>query len=119
MKNDLMGEEIFRVPESMISTAVPVANTLSACIHLYESIVKGEPKQVNPMDKPAGVIAVSGAGNYSSSLEMVKAMFLENCAVIHKPHKLNEATDRVWEKNFQPLVDAKAIAFCDADQGGR
>ena len=159
MKNGLMGEDIFRNPESMIATAVPIANTLSACIHLYESLVKGkmpeaekitkvkegiydielkpldakdrlmagsqrfhlrvkgEPTQINPMDKPAGVIAVSGAGNYSSSLEMVKAMFLENCAVIHKPHQLNEATDRVWEKIFQPLVDAKAIAFCDADQG--
>ncbi len=159
MKNDLMGEDIFRNPESMVSTAVPIANTLTACIHLYESLingkmpepekieqvkdniydvevkpldakdrlvagsqkfhlrVKGEPRQINPMDKPAGVIAVSGAGNYSSSLEMVKAMFLENCAVIHKPHRLNEETDKVWEKIFQPLVDAKAIAFCSADQG--
>ena len=138
MKNELMGEEIFSIPESMIATAVPIANTITACIHLYESLakgemlkpisikkvkedlydihvfpqepkdkimsgtqkayirVKGEPKQVNPMDKPAGVIAVSGAGNYSSSLEMVKAMFLENCAVIHKPHKLNEETDKIW-----------------------
>lgn len=159
MKNELMGEEIFRNPESMIATAVPIANTLSACTHLYESLakgkfpepekitqikdgvydielkaldakermvagsqkfhlrVKGEPKQVNPMDKPAGVIAVSGAGNYSSSLEMVKAMFLENCVVIHKPHQLNAETDKIWEKIFQPLIDAKAIAFCDADQG--
>ncbi|MEM1321186.1 MAG: aldehyde dehydrogenase family protein [Bacteroidota bacterium] len=159
MKNDIMGEEIFRNPESMVGTAVPIANTLSACIHLYESLAKGKmpeaekvtqvkeglydvevkpldakdrliagnqrfhlrtkgvPKQINPMEKPAGIIAVSGAGNYSSSLEMVKAMFLENCTVIHKPHQLNEATDRIWEKVFQPLVEAKAIAFCDADQG--
>ena len=159
MKNELMGEEIFSIPESMIATAVPIANTITACIHLYESLakgemlkpisikkvkedlydihvfpqepkdkimsgtqkayirVKGEPKQVNPMDKPAGVIAVSGAGNYSSSLEMVKAMFLENCAVIHKPHKLNEETDKIWEKIFKPLVDVGAISFCSADQG--
>ena len=159
MKNDLMGEEIFRLPESKISTAVPVANTLSACILLYESIlkgkmpepasvtkvkdgiydieviplntkdkmmagtqkfhlrIKGEPKQINPMNKPACVIAVSGAGNYSSSLEMVKAMFLENCAVIHKPHHLNEETDKIWEKIFQHLIEAKAIAFCSSDQG--
>jgi acyl-CoA reductase-like NAD-dependent aldehyde dehydrogenase len=79
--------------------------------------VKGEPKQINPMEKPAGVIAVLGAGNYSSSLEMVKAMFLENCVVIHKPHHLNEETDKIWAKIFQPLVDKGAIAFCDADQG--
>ena len=159
MKNNLMGEEIFREPESMISTAVPVANTLSACIHLYESIlhgkmpeptkitkvkediydvevapldakdkliagtqkfhlrIKGEPRQVNPMDKPAGIIAVSGAGNYTSSLEMVKAIFLENKAVIHKPHQLNEESDTVWEKIFQPLIDAKAIVFIPASEG--
>ena len=159
MKNDLMGEDIFRNPESMVGTAVPIANTLTACIHLYELLLEGkmpaatkiervkdgiydveikpldkkdrlvagtqsfhlrvkdQPSQVNPMDKPAGIIAVSGAGNYSSSLEMVKAMFLENCAVIHKPHKLNEETDKVWEKIFKPLVDAKVIAFIESDQG--
>ena len=61
--------------------------------------VRGEPKQVNPMDKPPGIIAVLGAGNYSSSLEMIKAMFLENCAVVHKPHHLNEETDRIWAQD--------------------
>ena len=79
--------------------------------------VEGEPRQTNPMDKPAGVIAVSGAGNYSSSIEMAMALFLENKVVIHKPHALNEATDAVWEKIFQPLIDINAVAFCDADQG--
>lgn len=79
--------------------------------------VKGKPKQINPMDKPAGVIGVLGAGNYSSSLEMVKAMFFDNCAVVHKPHHLNEETDKIWEKIFQPLIEVGAIAFCDADQG--
>ena len=33
---------------------------------------------------------------------MVKAMFLENCAVVHKPHHLNEATDEVWAKIMKP-----------------
>lgn len=79
--------------------------------------VKGEPKQINPMDKPSGVIAVLGAGNYSSSLEMVKAMFWENKAVIHKPHHLNEASDAVWQKIFAPLVEIGALSFCSADQG--
>jgi hypothetical protein len=79
--------------------------------------IKGEPKQVNPMDKPAGIIAVSGAGNYSSSIEMAMALFLENKAVIHKPHKLNEITDRIWEKIFEPVITAKGLAFIDADQG--
>ena len=159
MKNKLMGEDLYSIGASMMATAVPIANTLTACIHLYEGLakgkmpeaehinkvndkiydvevkpldakerliagsqkmhlrIKGEPRQVNPMDKPAGVIAVLGAGNYSSSLEMVKALFLENKAVIHKPHHLNEETDAVWEKIFQPLVEVKALSFCSADQG--
>ena len=159
MKNDIIGEQLFSDAESKIATAVPIANTLTASIHLYESLpkgkmlkpvtvtqikdglydihvfpqeskdklmygtqsghlrVKGEPKQVSPLDKPTGIIAVLGAGNYSSSLEMVKAMFFENCAVIHKPHHLNEATDKIWARIFKPLIDAGALAFCDADQG--
>jgi len=79
--------------------------------------VTGDPVQINPMDKPAGVIAVSGAGNYSSSIEMAMALFLENKAVLHKPHKLNETTDEIWAKIFAPLIERKALAFCDADQG--
>jgi acyl-CoA reductase-like NAD-dependent aldehyde dehydrogenase len=79
--------------------------------------IEGEPKQVNPLDKPAGIIAVSGAGNYSSSIEMAMALFLENKAVIHKPHKLNEVTDGIWEKIYAPVIEAKGLAFIGADQG--
>lgn len=79
--------------------------------------VKGAPTQVNPMEKPAGIIAVLGAGNYSSSLEMMKALFFENCAVVHKPHHLNEETDAVWEKIMQPLIKHGALSFCTSDQG--
>lgn len=79
--------------------------------------IEGTPTQTNPLDKPAGIIAVSGAGNYSSSIEMAMALFLENKAVIHKPHKLNQATDEIWEQIFKPLIDRKAVAFCSADQG--
>ncbi len=79
--------------------------------------VAGTPTQVSPLDKPAGVIAVSGAGNYSSSIEMAMALFLENKAVIHKPHALNEASDAVWARIFAPLVARKALVFIGADQG--
>ena len=79
--------------------------------------VAGEPKQVNPLEKPAGIIAVSGAGNYSSSIEMAMALLLENKTVIHKPHQNHAASDEVWEKIFAPLVELKALAFCDAEQG--
>ncbi|MEM9274562.1 MAG: aldehyde dehydrogenase family protein [Cyanobacteria bacterium P01_F01_bin.143] len=159
MKNDIMGEALFSQEESMVATVLPVANTLSGCIDLYESLiqgemlkplsitkvkdglydihvfpqsakdkllysdrkdvlrVKGKPKQINPLNKPGGIIAVLGAGNYSSSLEMLKAIFLENCAVVHKPHHLNEDTDRIWAKIMKPLVEYSALSFCYADQG--
>lgn len=78
--------------------------------------VKGEPKQVNPLDKPAGIVAISGAGNYSSSVEMVKALFFENKAVIHKPHQNNVESDKVWAKIFQPLVDGKAVVFIEPEE---
>jgi acyl-CoA reductase-like NAD-dependent aldehyde dehydrogenase len=48
---------------------------------------------------------------------MAMALFLENKAVIHKPHKLNEESDKVWEKIFAPVINAMGLAFCDADQG--
>ncbi len=159
MKNGMMGEALYSDALSKIATVVPMANTVTAAIEVYEGLVhgemlkplsvtkvgddlydikvfpvhakdrlmngdrtdvlrvKGEPKQVNPMDKPTGIIAVLGAGNYSSSLEMVKAIFFENCAVVHKPHHLNAETDEVWAKIMQPLIDHGAMSFCDADQG--
>ncbi len=79
--------------------------------------VKGAPKQINPMEKPAGIIAVLGAGNYSSALEVLKAIFFENCAVVHKPHHLNEETDRIWAKIMQPLIERRVLSFCDTDRG--
>lgn len=159
MKNGQMGEEIYTDPFSKIVTVVPMANTVSAAIEVYEDIVhgkmpepisitkagddlsdiavfpihtkdklmngdrtdvirvKGAPKQVNPMDRPAGITAVLGAGNYSSSLEMLKAIFFDNKVVVHKPHHLNTETDAVWEKIMAPLIDHHALAFADHDQG--
>ncbi len=159
MKNGLMGETLFNDALSKVATMVPMANTVTAAIELYEELVHGEmpeplaitkidkglydinvfpssakdrlmygdrtevlrvtgePKQIDPMDKPAGIVAVLGAGNYSSSLEMLKAMFFENCTVVHKPHHLNAATDAVWEKIMEPLVEHGVLSFVDHDQG--
>jgi acyl-CoA reductase-like NAD-dependent aldehyde dehydrogenase len=48
---------------------------------------------------------------------MINAMFLENCAVVHKPHHLNDATDKIWARIMKPLIDHGALSFCAADQG--
>lgn len=79
--------------------------------------VLDEPVHVNPLSKDGGIIAVLGAGNYSSPLEIIKSLYLENCVVIHKPHPINEKTDKIWEKVFKPLIEFKAVAFCDPDIG--
>lgn len=159
MKNERLGEDLFSLSASKMATAVPIANTLTACIDLYEHIVrtgempkpisvvkvadrlwdchvfpftqkegilygtrndvvrvKGEePIQINPMDQPPGIIAVLGAGNYTSSLEMVKAMFLDGKAVVHKPHQINIQVDKVWAKVFEPLVEHNVLSFLEED----
>jgi acyl-CoA reductase-like NAD-dependent aldehyde dehydrogenase len=79
--------------------------------------VKGGPRRTDPYEKPGGIVAVLGAGNYASSFEMIRALFLDGCAVVHKPHNLNAATDEVWEKVLQPLVDVRALAFVDHAEG--
>ena len=108
LPNDIYEVEVY--PQTQFDKLA--AQKLKGFLH-----VKGQPKQTNPLEKPSGVIAVLGAGNYSSSIEMAMALFLENKAVVHKPHQLNEATDEIWAKIFAPLIKRKAVAFCDADQG--
>lgn len=81
------------------------------------SVLRGEPKQINPMTKPAQTIAVLGAGNYSSALEIIKAVFLKNAVVVHKPHHINTDTDKIWAKIFQPLNAEKVVSFVQSDQG--
>lgn len=79
--------------------------------------VKGEARRLGPYDKPTGVIAVLGAGNYPSSFETIRALFYDNCVAVHRPHQINAAVDAVWEKILQPLVDVHALAFCDPSEG--
>jgi acyl-CoA reductase-like NAD-dependent aldehyde dehydrogenase len=79
--------------------------------------VRGEPKQVSPMEKESGIVGCLGAGNFSGALEIIKALFYDNCVVVHKPHPVNAEANKVWEKVLKPLVDHKALAFCDPDQG--
>ncbi len=79
--------------------------------------IKGEPTQVNPLRKEGGITAVLGAGNYSSAFEIIRALFIDNCVVVHKAHPINAKTDAVWEKILKPLADFKALSFCDVNQG--
>lgn len=77
----------------------------------------GEPKQIYPHSKQGSVVVILGAGNYSSAVEIIKALFFDNHVAVHKPHPINEKPDEVWAQILAPLVAAKALAFCTADQG--
>ncbi len=54
MKNERMGEELYGDPVSKIATVVPMANTVTAAIELYEGLVHGE------MPRPLEVTRVDG-----------------------------------------------------------
>lgn len=48
MKNELIGEQSYTNPISKVGTVVPMANTVSAAIELYEGLVHGEmPEPLN------------------------------------------------------------------------
>ena len=79
--------------------------------------VNGKPTQTNFYDKESKIIAILGAGNYSSSLEIIKAIFLENAVVVHKPHPLNFETDKIWAKVLEPLVRENILSFCIPEDG--
>ena len=158
MKNALIGQDEVTLAQAGGITIVPIANTITAMIALYEALVhgemlrpletiarpggrtdlrvfprtaldramnmdsvgwlrvKGDPVQVNPYDRPVRIIGVLGAGNFSSSIEMVRGLFVANCVVLHKPHHHHVASDKVWEEIFAPLVEIGALAFLEGDE---
>lgn len=76
-----------------------------------------EPKRIGPMEKKTKIVAVLGAGNYSSPIEVLKAIFYNNCVAVHKAHPLNEECDKIWARILDPLVQAGCLSFCNPDQG--
>jgi acyl-CoA reductase-like NAD-dependent aldehyde dehydrogenase len=78
---------------------------------------KEEPTQINPLTRKPGICAILGAGNTAGSAEIIKALFWSNLAVVHKAHPIHEEIEAIWSEVLQPLVDHKALSFCDANQG--
>ncbi|KAL7559548.1 hypothetical protein ACA910_005176 [Epithemia clementina (nom. ined.)] len=80
--------------------------------------VQGQaPIQVGPYEKKTKIIAILGAGNFSSPVEIIKALFFDNCVAVHKPHPINASIDPIWARIFAPLVKAKVLAFTTHDEG--
>jgi acyl-CoA reductase-like NAD-dependent aldehyde dehydrogenase len=79
--------------------------------------VRGPVRQTSPLDKPAGITGILGAGNFASPIELIAALFLDNQAVAYKAHPLNEKADAVWELILAPLVAVNALRFVDVAAG--
>ncbi|MBX7210258.1 MAG: aldehyde dehydrogenase family protein [Verrucomicrobiaceae bacterium] len=79
--------------------------------------VRGEPKQVSPLDKEGGITAILGAGNFTSAFEMIRALFMENCVIVFKSPRINLGVDAIWEEVFEPLIEYRAVSYCHPDYG--
>ncbi len=74
--------------------------------------VKGKPTEIID-ENPSGIIAIFGSNDYSSSIETINALFLENCAVLHSTYHNSNEVDHIWEDIFSPLIKYKALCFCN------
>lgn len=64
-----------------------------SCPNRKEISLRSTPVQVSSPDTPAGIIVISGASIFCSSIEMEMALFLEGRAIIRKPHQINATAD--------------------------
>ncbi len=62
-----------------------------------------------------GIICIFGSNDYTSSIEILNALFLENCAVLHNVFYKNKELENIWEDIFSPLIKQQALVFCDKD----
>ncbi len=74
--------------------------------------VKGKPKQALK-ERQYGIIVVFGINDYSSSLEVINALFLENCVVLYNTYHNSSETDTIWEDIFSPLIKYNALVICN------
>jgi hypothetical protein len=108
--------KIEQVTDDLYDVHVSPRNAMDRMLHAGQVgilRVKGEPRQTNPLEKEGGIIAILGAGNFTAAFELIRALFIDNCTVVYKPHHVNVGVDAVWEEVLKPLVDYKALSYCD------
>jgi acyl-CoA reductase-like NAD-dependent aldehyde dehydrogenase len=79
--------------------------------------VGGTPTRVGPLQRPTQVVGILGAGNYNAPVEIIKAIFFNNCVVAFKPHPLNDTLVSLLAQILSPLIDGCCLSFCASDQG--
>jgi acyl-CoA reductase-like NAD-dependent aldehyde dehydrogenase len=85
----------------------------------FDIVCRGEPKQFNPLERPACCVGVLGAGNTDIPNDIVGPMVIENSVVVYKANPVMARGAEVKRRIFQPLI-AKgylAIVFGGIEQG--
>lgn len=81
----------------------------------FELHVRQEEKlQHDPQDvfgKNGGVAVILGAGNYDAPIDILTAMFIENCVAVYKVSPLNAPLLPIFANIFGPLLKKKYLVF--------
>eukprot|EP00808_Paulinella_micropora_P009516 g24345.t1 len=78
---------------------------------LIKVIVKGQPKQFNPLTQPAGLTGILGPGNFDGPFDLMHALFLENRVVVFKANPVVKETAPVLQKILKPLISRGYLAM--------
>lgn len=84
-----------------------------------ELIVEGPVEQEMLHEKPPGVTAVLGAGNFDGPVDLLTSLFVENKVCIYKASPFNSLLMEPLRKIFEPLIEYgyAAFVFGDAAEG--
>lgn len=99
-------------PKGLLHTTLVTYGTM-------ELIVEGPVEQEMLHEKPAGVAAIMGAGNFDGPVDLLTSLFIENMVCIYKVSPFNELLMEPMRKIFAPLLenDYAALIFGGADEG--
>mmetsp|Transcript_16167 Transcript_16167/g.34986 ORF Transcript_16167/g.34986 Transcript_16167/m.34986 type:complete len:588 (-) Transcript_16167:232-1995(-) len=84
-----------------------------------EVVVDGDVKQYNPLEKPASVTGVLGAGNTEILNDIIDPLIRQNSVVVYKSNPVLDVSNTIKEKFLAPLIERGflAIVYGAAEQG--
>uniref|UniRef100_A0A0G4I8P1 Aldehyde dehydrogenase domain-containing protein n=1 Tax=Chromera velia CCMP2878 TaxID=1169474 RepID=A0A0G4I8P1_9ALVE len=71
-------------------------------------------KQMSPCEGDGGVVAVLGAGNYETPVDVMTALFVKNKVAIYKPNPVTQSSNAILGLILKPLTDRNFLAITGA-----
>jgi len=78
----------------------------------FDVVLRGEAKQYNPLDLPASVTGILGAGNTDIPNDIIDPMCKENSVVVYKSNPVMARGAEVKRRIFKPLIDEGYLYMC-------